>query len=58
MVDHRDHAPVKDGPAVTSGRDERSVKVEKARESGQPAKPAPKPDVAKHEHKPGHSCCS
>ncbi len=58
MVDHRDHVPVKDDPAVTSGRGERSVKVEKSGESKQPAKPAPKPDDTKHEDKAGHSCCS
>ncbi len=58
MVDHRDHAPGKGDPAVTSGRGEQSVKVEKARESEQPVKPAPKADDAKHEHNPGRSCCS
>ena len=58
MADDRNHVPVKDDPAVTSGRDERSVKVEKARESEQLAKPAPKADDTKHEHKSGHSCCS
>jgi hypothetical protein len=60
MLEDRDHAPGKGDPAVTSGRGERSVKVEKARESEQPAKPDDAVPEHKpvHEHKPEHSCCS